>query len=166
GVYAAGVAALAGSAGLLEGNAISGNAGVGLFLDDASAALGGNSWAEIGLDLLVQGEACLTPRADYEEAPIRSICPEWDEPACDLEFSLTLEAADVVQSRALPPVPTPMSYGGALRPRRAAPPVGPRGCDGRVLGGQYSTVRLPHTRLSEVSPSRPKSSCPASTAQK
>ncbi len=104
GVYSRDVLAWDDASGLmLEGNTISDNAGAGLFLDDAAAMLDGNSWSGNAPDLLVQGEACLSPRADYEDAPEAEVCPQWNRPACDLDFSLTLTVVDVVPS--LPPPP-------------------------------------------------------------
>ncbi len=96
GVYAAGVSAWDGSTGLLlEDCAIAEHAGTGLFLDDAHAMLSGTTWGSNEPDLLVQGEACLTPLEGYGEAPVREICPEWDQPTCALEFRLNLVAAEI-----------------------------------------------------------------------
>jgi hypothetical protein len=104
GVFARGVAAWDGTSGLLlDGNTLTGNAGAGLLLDDASAMLGGNTWTGNAPDLWVQGDACLSPRDDWAEAPTSEVCPEWDRPTCDLAFSLTLMIVDATPS--LPPPP-------------------------------------------------------------
>ncbi len=104
GVYAARASAWDGTTGLLlEGNTISGNAGAGLFLDNGWAALDGNSWLGGNPDLLVQGDACMSPREDWDEVPAGDVCPEWDEPVCELVFTLSLYVADIDPS--LPPPP-------------------------------------------------------------
>ncbi len=96
GVQAAGVTAWDGGSGfLLQDNIILQNAGAGLFLDDASAALDGNAWSNNAPDLLVQGVTCLEPREDYGEAPSSEICPEWDRPTCHLDFRLNLDTEDI-----------------------------------------------------------------------
>ncbi len=89
GVYARTVSAWDNESGLqLEDNEISNNVGAGLFLDNAAAWLGGNSWSDNGSDLLLQGDACQSPRDDYDEAPDQEICPTWDQPSCELFFQL------------------------------------------------------------------------------
>ncbi|MFH1463469.1 MAG: right-handed parallel beta-helix repeat-containing protein [Pseudomonadota bacterium] len=89
GVYATGIAAWDGEHGLLlDENSLNGNAGAGLLLDGAAAALHANTWGGNDPDLWVQGEACLSPRDDYAEAPTSEICPTWDRAVCDLEFTL------------------------------------------------------------------------------
>ncbi len=109
GVFARGTSAWDGSSGLLlESNAISDNAGAGLFLDASSASLAGNSWEDNDPDLLVQGPACLEPRDDWAEAPDSEICPEWDRPVCELEFHLTLEVEAIEPAMPLPPRACPL----------------------------------------------------------
>jgi hypothetical protein len=88
---------------LLEGNTLGGNAGAGLFLDDSWAALGGNTWSSNDPDLWIQGDACLSPRDDWAEAPTSVVCPEWDRPTCPLSFSLGLTVSDADPS--IPPPP-------------------------------------------------------------
>ncbi len=119
GVYAAGTDAWDGSTGLsLEGNTLSGNAGAGLFLDDGWARLGGNTWSDNAPDLFVQGEACLTPREDWDEAPASEICPTWDRPTCELTFQLELTTGDI------DPAIAPLSAPSALQPPLTpAPPL-------------------------------------------
>ncbi len=108
GVYAAGSTAWQGSSGLrMSGNTITGNAGAGLFLDDAAATLGGNAWSGNDPDLLVQGAACLSPRDDYAEAPDSEICPAWDQPTCELFLRLDLDVADIETGMAPLPVEQP-----------------------------------------------------------
>ncbi len=104
GVFAADTAAWDGSSGLvLEGNTFVGNTGAGLFLDDAWATLGGNTWSDNQPDLFVQGEACLDPLGGYSEAPDQELCPAWDRPTCELMFSLSLDVADL--NPGMPPLP-------------------------------------------------------------
>ncbi len=115
GVYAAGTTAWDGNSGLtLEGNAISDNAGAGLFLDDASAQLDGNSWDGNDPALWVQGESCLAPRDDWTEAPSSEICPIWDRPSCALMFSLNF----AITEPAMAPSPAVRPY----TPQLALPP--------------------------------------------
>ncbi len=92
GVYAADIGA---EELLLSGNIISDAEGVGLFLNDAWATLSGNTWTDNELDLLVQGEACLTPLEGYDEVGSSEICPAFDSPSCHLDFSLTLEVSEI-----------------------------------------------------------------------
>ncbi len=102
-IYAgAGVTAWDGERGLLlGGNQLDGQSGAGLFLDDAWASLEGNSWQDAELDLLVQGEACLSPLEGYQEAPLADICPQWTEPSCALAFTWLAEVAQLEDSRSL-----------------------------------------------------------------
>ncbi len=117
GVYARAASAWdAGSGLLLQGNTLSDNTGAGLFLDDASAALDGNLWQANTPDLLVQGEACLSPGDDWAEAPSSEICPAWDRPSCDLEFHLSLDIEDIVTSRPPPPTMHPVPLAERQRP--------------------------------------------------
>ncbi len=104
GVRAVGVTASNGGGGLtLRDNTFVSNQGAGLFLDDAHAELFGNEWIGGEPDLWLQGSACLTAGDAYSEVPVSVICPEWDEPSCDLGFSLMLHADDVVASLVPPP---------------------------------------------------------------
>ncbi len=129
GVFGSGLVAWDGGEGLLlEDNLISGNHGAGLFLDDASAWLAGNSWSGNDPDLLVQGGACLEPLDAYTEAPVQDVCPQWDRPTCELEFGLSLETAGIDPGR--PPVPLLPRAQDATAPRptsarRASPPSPP-----------------------------------------
>ncbi len=108
GVYASGISAWEGDSGLLlDGNVIEGNAGAGLLLDNAAALLSGNSWVDNGLDLVVQGEACLAPESGYAEVPSSEICPAWDRPVCGLHFTLTLNVQEVEASLLSIPAPSP-----------------------------------------------------------
>ncbi len=91
----------------LDDNWMYGNAGAGLFLDDGSATLGGNTWDENDIDLLVQGQACLSSDDDYSAVPTTDICPLWDRPSCELLFGLALDVADVEPARP-PPPPAPL----------------------------------------------------------
>jgi hypothetical protein len=96
GIYAAGTPAWDGSAGLsIEGSTVSDNRGAGLFLDDGWAQLAGNAWWDNGPDLLVQGEACLSPRDDWAEVPDSTLCPTWDQPTCELGFAFDLSVAQI-----------------------------------------------------------------------
>ncbi len=107
GVYAVGTTAWDGGSGLaLEGNALTDNAGAGLFLDAAEALLDGNTWEDNSPDLLVQGEACSEPSEDWDEAPSTEICPVWDRPACELEFDfdLLVEQIDPAMAPSMAPV--------------------------------------------------------------
>ncbi len=116
GVYATGVAAWDGSAGLsIQGSTLLGNRGAGLFLDNASARLDDNAWSDNHSDLLVQGEACLTPRDDYAEAPNAEICPVWERPTCALAFGLMIAAAEI--DPAMPPPPMPILSGAEFQSR-------------------------------------------------
>ncbi len=100
GVYADETTAWDGSDGLLVvGNNIADNQGAGLLLDDAWAALSGNDWRENRTDLVVQGDACLAPRDDWAEVSVREICPEWERPACSLEFGLLLDVTEIGRGR-------------------------------------------------------------------
>ncbi len=136
GVFAAGLGAWDGAEGLLlQDNAIRDNAGAGLFLDDAGALLQTNAWSDNEPDLLVQGEACLEPQDDWEDAPSREICPPWTEPTCELLFSVNFGITDIapalappaarglpkleIQQHALPTPPTPPPTPPRTPPRSA-----------------------------------------------
>ncbi len=132
GVYATSTEAWDGTSGLmLSDNAIADNQGSGLFLDDAHALLGGNSWTGNAPDLWVQGEACHSPRDEYSDTPSSEICPEWDRPGCPLDFRLNLEVAELWPEEASPPAahlaPTSRSpsipHPALARPLRLARPV-------------------------------------------
>jgi parallel beta-helix repeat protein len=103
GVYAAGTGAWDGTSGLLlDGNTLADNQGAGLFLDNGWADLEGNTWSGNSPDLWAQGEACLTPREDYAEAPESEICPKHDRTPCDLLFSLIPDISDIDSARPPP----------------------------------------------------------------
>ncbi len=130
GVYARLVKAWDGSAGLLlQEDLLEDNSGAGLFLNNASALLDGNSWSNNDLDLLVQGEACLSPAEDWAEAPTSEICPTWDRPTCPLEFSLTLQIAelpDELESNSSPsPTIAPLPHGRSCNPSSRGPKATP-----------------------------------------
>ncbi len=96
GVYASATSAWDGATGLLlEGNTISGNAGAGVLLDDASAQLDQNTWSDNTPDLLVQGASCDELLAEYGDVPTSDICPLWDQPTCDLWFRLDMGVAAI-----------------------------------------------------------------------
>ncbi len=100
GVYAIGTDAWTGASGLLlSGNTLANNQGGGLFLDDAHVQLEGNSWTGNDPDLWIQGDACLSPHEDWAEAPTSEICPVWDRPACEMEFSLVMQTSDIEPAR-------------------------------------------------------------------
>ncbi len=108
GIYAFETQAWDGSTGLLlEGNSIASNQGTGLFLDDGWARLAGNDWSGNSLDLLVQGEACLSPSDDYSEAPVQELCPEWSQPICEIDFTLVLSVEDLEPAMRVPVTPAP-----------------------------------------------------------
>jgi len=93
-VYARdGVTAWDGSSGLLlEDNELMDGLGAGLFLDDATATLVGNSYADNAVDLIVQGADCATAPDGYEDEAIGSaeLCPTYDYATCRDEFALYL----------------------------------------------------------------------------
>ncbi len=104
GVYAADTAAWDGHAGLsIQDCTLTGNQGAGLFLDDASARLDGNSWSDNDPDLLVQGDSCLSLSEDWDDAPTSEVCPTWHQPTCEFEFRLNLMAPDVEPGMPPPP---------------------------------------------------------------
>ncbi|MFH1463471.1 MAG: right-handed parallel beta-helix repeat-containing protein [Pseudomonadota bacterium] len=127
GVYARSTAAWDGGEGLLlSDNALMENHGAGLFLDDGYAMLSRDSWSGNAPDLWVQGDACLTPREDWAEAPNAEICPEWDRPTCDLAFALSLDIADVDPALPPPPAWLPMASRSPhlpALPTPARPPI-------------------------------------------
>ena len=97
----------------MEDNQLLDSQGAGLFLDDASASLAGNSYADNTVDLVVQGSGCDTPPQGYEEEILGSseLCPIYDYATCGDEFSLYLDLAEpgsgegVAALRSLPPGP-------------------------------------------------------------
>ena len=93
-VYARdGVTAWDGSSGLLlEDNELVDGLGAGLFLDDASATLMGNSYADNSVDLVMQGSSCDVPPESYGDEALGSVelCPTYDYATCGDEFSLYL----------------------------------------------------------------------------
>ncbi len=96
-IYAgAGVAAWDGAAGLLlEGNELLDGRGAGLFLDDATATLSGNTYSDNAVDLVMQGADCATPPEGYDDEALASVelCPTYDYATCRDEFRLYLELA-------------------------------------------------------------------------
>ncbi len=109
GIYARDLDAWDGQDGLfLSGNTLHQNNGTGLFLDDASAQVEGNTWEDNGLDLLVQGDACEDSHDSFGEAPQRDICPEWYQPSCRLAYTLGFHLAQV-EAR-VPPPPGRLSH--------------------------------------------------------
>jgi len=97
-VYARdGVTAWDGSTGLLlENNELLDGLGAGLFLDNASATLSGNSYADNAVDLVKQGSDCATPPHGVEDEALGSVelCPAYDYATCGDEFSLYLTLED------------------------------------------------------------------------
>ncbi len=97
-VYARdGVTAWDGSSGLLlESNEILDGLGAGLFLDNASATLSGNSYADNAVDLVTQGAGCGTQPDGYGDEALSSVelCPALDYATCGDEFMLFLELAE------------------------------------------------------------------------
>ncbi len=128
GVYATGVAPWDGTTGLqLMGNTLTGNAGAGLFLDDALADLDANTWSSNETDLLLQGDVCQEHLDDWAQVPDREICPEWYQPTCDLSFSPNLDIAVIDAGLAPPPEfpsvapnPAPARLPGVMVHPRAA----------------------------------------------
>jgi len=98
-VYATeGVTAWDGSSGLLlERNELLDGMGAGLFLDNASASLLGNSYADNAVDLVMQGGDCETPPDGYEGETFSSdveLCPTYDYATCGDKFTLHLTIED------------------------------------------------------------------------
>ena len=86
-----------GSTGLLmENNELLDGLGAGLFLDNASATLSGNSYSDNAVDLVTQGADCETPPDGYEDEALSSaeFCPEYDYATCGDEFALRLELTE------------------------------------------------------------------------
>ncbi len=97
-VYARdGVTAWDGTSGLLlEDNILLDGLNAGLFLDNASATLSGNSYADNAVDLVMQGGDCATAPEGYEDEAIDSaeLCPTYDYATCGDEFALHLTLAE------------------------------------------------------------------------
>ncbi len=92
-----GATAWDGSSGLLlEDNELRDGLGAGLFLDDASATISGNSYADNAVDLVVQGTDCTSPPDGYDDEAIGTaeFCPTYDYATCWDEFALVLELAE------------------------------------------------------------------------
>jgi len=92
-----GVTTWDGSSGLLlENNELLNGTGAGLFLDDATATLSGNSYSDNAVDIVTQGGDCETPPDGYEGEAFSSdaeLCPAYDYATCGDEFRLYLELA-------------------------------------------------------------------------
>ena len=84
-----------GSGLLLENNELLGGRGAGLFLDNATCTLSGNSYADNAVDLVAQGSGCDAPPQGHEGETLGSVelCPPYDYATCGDEFSLYLELA-------------------------------------------------------------------------
>jgi len=93
-----GVSSWDGSSGLLlEGNMLADGLGAGLFLDNASATLSGNSYADNAVDLVTQGADCSTPPDGHDGEAFSSdveLCPTYDYATCRDEFALVLTLAE------------------------------------------------------------------------
>jgi len=139
-VYAReGVAAWDGSSGLLlEDNELLDGLGAGLFLDDASALLSGNHYADNAVDLVTQGADCESPPDGYEGEALghAELCPAYDYATCGDEFTLYLTLEELESGygsafsspvphcpEALHPPAQPITL---LRAARALPLVPPR----------------------------------------
>ncbi len=87
-----------GSSGLLlEGNELLNGRGAGLFLDNASGTLSGNSYADNLTDIIAQGADCDLPPEGYESEHFSAqleLCPSYDYATCGDEFSLYLTLQD------------------------------------------------------------------------
>jgi hypothetical protein len=82
----------------LQGNQLHDSVGAGLFLNDASATLEGNSWMDNATDLITQGPTCGTSPPGLASEPLNSaeLCPTpYDHGTCDDEFELVLELAEL-----------------------------------------------------------------------
>lgn len=80
---------------LLASNTLATEQGAGLFLHEASAALGGNHWLDSSIDLIAQGSGCATAPPGYDSEPLThsELCPTYDYGTCDLYFTMILETA-------------------------------------------------------------------------
>ncbi len=81
---------------LLQDNELLDGLGAGLFLDDASATLSGNSYADNAVDIVTQGADCAVPPDGYQDETIGSaeLCPSFDYATCGDEFALVLTLAE------------------------------------------------------------------------
>ena len=109
-----------GSSGLLlEDNGLLDGLGAGLFLDNATATLASNVYADNTVDIIAQGSSCEEPPEGYGGEQLSSdaeLCPTYDYATCGDEFRLYLELAEPA-----------LGYGGALAgpplPGPGAPPL-------------------------------------------
>lgn len=86
-----------GSSGLLlQNNRILDGLCAGVFLDDATATLSGNSYARNGVDLVKQGSDCAMPPEGHEDEELGSteLCPSFDYATCGDEYSLFLHLSE------------------------------------------------------------------------
>ncbi len=106
-VYAGGgVQAWDGSSGLwLSDNDLVEGLTAGLFLDDASATVQGNRYAENQVDIVQQGLACELGPEGWTSEPLRSteLCPTYDYGVCDDAFALYLTVAELGGGDDTPP---------------------------------------------------------------
>ncbi len=97
-VYARdGISAWDGELGLkLEGNTLQQGRGAGLFLDESSAWVSGNSWQDNVVDLVVQGSACDSQPEGLEEGELDSmeLCPTYDYSICDDRLDLKVQLSN------------------------------------------------------------------------
>ncbi len=146
-VYARdGVTAWDGSEGLLlEGNALQDGLGAGVFLDDASATLAGNSYARNAVDLVVQGRDCSTPPEGYQDEGLGTaeLCPAHDYATCGDEFSLFLELAEPESGYRL----------AIARPALPACELAPRPSGSLTAGGTGAAQRSTRALTSSTRPS-------------
>lgn len=83
-----------GTAGLLiQDNTLQQGRLAGLFLDDATATLDGNTFQDNATDIVVQGDVCDELPEGWEEATTVETCPEYDHPTCSLELALEIVIA-------------------------------------------------------------------------
>ncbi len=92
-----GVGAWDGGSGLwLAGNQLRDGRGAGLMLHEAGASLGGNSWVDNALALVVQGAGCEDAVAGLEQEPITGeLCPVYRYGVCQESFRLFLQVAEL-----------------------------------------------------------------------
>jgi len=81
---------------LLENNELLDGLGAGLFLDNATATLSGNSYSDNAVDLVMQGTDCETPPDGYDGEVLASteLCPAYDYATCGDEFALFMTLAE------------------------------------------------------------------------
>jgi len=122
--------------------------GAGLFLDNATATLSGNSYADNAVDLVSQGADCAAPPEGYEGETLSwaELCPAYDYATCGDEFALYMTLSDPESGHARG-VLRPLSPGlGALHlPTR--PAARPRAIE--------ATTILPREELLEPAEYRP-----------